>query len=220
MNDDTAPTLGRRSERSDTTAAVPPPRAADTVPVLTGKYVRLRTVQQSDYPFLLELQTAPETLLRWRYRGVTQSPEQIVQSPWHGVLAQFLIVRVHTGEPVGLVIGYNPEFRHGYAYLAMIVSPEYEMAGWTFEATALFITYLFETFGFYKLYFEMVEFNYRNVASGAGSIFHVEGCLKNHEQHLGHRWHLYTLAIYHDEWHDTLAHLAPYLADLPSPVQP
>jgi RimJ/RimL family protein N-acetyltransferase len=198
----------------------PRPRGADTVPVLTGDHVRLRAVNQGDYLFLIDLQTAPENLLRWRYRGTTQSPEQILQSLWQGVLAQFLIVGVDTGEPIGLVVCYNPEFRYGYAFLAMIVAPQYEMTGWTFEAMALFITYLFETFGFYKLYFEMIEFNYRNLVSGEGSIFHLEGCLQNHEQHLGHRWHLYTLAIYHDEWHHTLAGLAPDLADIAERIKP
>jgi RimJ/RimL family protein N-acetyltransferase len=209
-----------RGRRADPTITLPRPRGANTVPRLNGKHVQLRAVHQGDYQFLVELQTAPENLLRWRFRGITQSPEQIVQGLWSGVLAQYLIVGIATGEPLGLVICYNPEFRHSYAYLAMIVAPQHEMTGWSFEATALFISYLFETFGFYKLYFEMIEFNYRNVASGAGALFHVEGCLQNHEQHLGHRWHLYTLAIYHDEWPDTLARLFPHLTDRPECIQP
>jgi hypothetical protein len=43
--------------------------------------------------------------------------------------------------------------------------------------------------------------------------------LHHHEQHLGNRWHLYTLTIYHDEWHDTLARLAPDLADTPDRIE-
>ncbi len=203
---------GNRGTRAAHDLAVPPPRGADAVPVLTGNHVRLRAVQQSDYEFLVDLQTAPENLIRWRYRGTTPGPEAILQGLWQGVLAQFLVVRVETDEPIGLVICYNPEFRHGYAYLAMIVTPHYEMSGWTFEANALLLNYLFETFGFDKIYFEMLEFNYEKLASGAGSIFHVEGCLRDHEYHLGRRWHLYTLAIYRDEWNDTLARLAPELA--------
>ena len=199
---------------------LPSPRGAEAVPVLSGKHVRLRAVGQADYPFLVDLQTAPENLIRWRYRGITLSPEQIIQSLWQGVLAQFLIVRADTGEPVGLVVCYNPEFRHGYAYLAMIIAPKYEMSGWTLEANAIFLTYLFETFGFRKIYLEVIEFNYQRLASGAGSLFHVEACLKDHEYHLGHRWHVYTLAIYRDEWHDTLARFEPELASLPDRVRP
>ena len=202
---------GDRGARAAPSLEVPPPRGVDAVPILSGNHVRLRPVQQSDYGFLVELQSAPENLIRWRYRGTTPGPEQILQGLWHGVLAQFLIVRVETDEPIGLVICYNPEFRHGYAYLAMIVTPRYEMSGWIFEADALILSYVFETFGFNKIYFEMLEFNYERLSSGAGSIFHVEGCFKDHEFHLGHRWHLYTLAIYRDEWHDTLARLAPDL---------
>jgi RimJ/RimL family protein N-acetyltransferase len=198
---------------------VPPPRGVDAVPVLTGRHVRLRAVQQSDYPFLVELQSAPENLIRWRYRGATLSPEQIIQSLWQGVLAQFLVVRADTDQPVGLVVCYNPEFRHSYAYLAMIVTPECERSGWIFEANALFLTYLFEAFGFRKIYLEVIEFNYHKLASGDGTLFHVEGCLKDHEYHLGHRWHLYTLAIYRDEWHHTLARVLPDLAAHPDRVR-
>src|SRR5262249_33546486 len=93
--------------------------------------------------------------------------------------------------------------------------PCYEMSGWILEANALFLSYLFETFGFHKIYFEMIEFNYHKLASGAGTIFHVEGCFADHEHHLGRRWNLYTLAIYREEWSNTLARLAPHLADRP-----
>lgn len=195
--------------------AVPPPRGGDAVPVLEGNHVRLRPVHTGDYAFLVDLQTAPENLIRWRYRGTTPSPQQVLESLWQGVLAQFLIVRADTNEPVGLVVGYNPEFRHGYIYLAMIVAPEHELSGWTFEANALFITYLFETFPFEKIYLEVIEFNYRKLASGAGTLFHVEGCLRDHEYHLGRRWHLYTLAIYRSEWPQILQRVAPDLAGHP-----
>jgi RimJ/RimL family protein N-acetyltransferase len=201
-------------------AGAPAPRGADAVPVLEGRHVRLKPVDARDYPFLVALQTNPENLIRWRYRGTTPSPEQIVQTLWQGVLAQFLVVRADTNEPVGLVVGYNPEFRHGYIYLAMIVTPKCERTGWAFEADALFITYLFETFAFEKIYLEVIEFNYRKLASGAGTLFRVEGCLIDHEYHLGRRWHLYTLAIYRHEWPHIVARVAPQLAGYPDRLQP
>jgi RimJ/RimL family protein N-acetyltransferase len=200
-------------------AGIPAPRGADAVPVLEGRHVRLKPVDAGDYPFLIALQTNPENLIRWRYRGTTPSPEQILQTLWQGVLAQFLIVRADTDKPVGLVVGYNPEFRHGYIYLAMIVTPACERGGWAFEADALFITYLFETFAFEKIYLEVIEFNYRKLASGAGTLFHVEGCLMNHEYHLGRRWHLYTLAIYRHEWPHILERVAPALDAHPERVR-
>jgi RimJ/RimL family protein N-acetyltransferase len=191
--------------------AVPAPRPADAVPRLEGRHVRLRAITAADYPYLLDLQMAPEQLVRWRYRGRTFSPEQMLQSLWQSVLCQFLIVRHDNAEPSGLVIAYNPEFRHQYAYLAMIVPPDNELAGWTFEAMAIFISHLFESFGFRKLYLEMIEFNYERVASGAGTLFHIEGCLRNHEYHLGRLWHQYLLAIYADEWGASIAEVAPNL---------
>jgi RimJ/RimL family protein N-acetyltransferase len=198
-------------ESAPVTMVVPSPRAADAVPRLEGRHARLRAVTAADYPYLMELQTAPEQLIRWRYRGRTFSPEQMQQSLWQSVLTQYLVVREDNGEPSGLVVAYNPDHRHQYAWLAMIVPPDNELAGWTFEAMALFISHLFETFGFHKLYLEMIEFNYERVASGAGTLFHVEGCLRDHELHFGRRWHQYLLAIYADEWTTTIAKIAPWL---------
>jgi RimJ/RimL family protein N-acetyltransferase len=211
---------GSADARDLAPVGLPAPRGADAVPVLEGRHVRLKPVDTGDYPFLVALQTNPENLIRWRYRGTTPSPEQIVQTLWQGVLAQFLIVRVDTNQPVGLVVGYNPEFRHGYVYLAMIVTSGCERSGWTFEADTLFITYLFETFPFEKVYLEVIEFNYRKLASGAGTFFHVEGCLIDHEYHLGRRWHLYTLAIYRREWPQILARVAPNVAAHPDRLRP
>jgi len=211
----------RTSRRCGTHALdVPQPRSADAAPVLAGREMRLRPVKQSDYPFLLDLQVEPDNLVRWRYRGTTPSPEQIVQTLWQSVLAQFVIARVDDDEPIGLIVCYNPDFRHGYAYLAMIILPRYEMTGWIFEAVALFLNYVFETFGFRKIYFEMLEFNYAKIASGAGSLFHVEACLRDHECHLGHRWHQYTLATYRDEWPATLARYYPHLVRCDDRVKP
>jgi len=206
---------GSSEARNLPRAGVPAPRGADAVPVLEGRHVRLKPLDAGDYPFLIALQTAPENLIRWRYRGTTPSPEHILQTLWQGVLAQFLIVRTDTKEPLGLVVGYNAEFRHNYIYLAMIVTPDCELRGWTFEANALFISYLFETFAFQKIYLDVIEFNYRRLASGAETLFHVEGCLIDHEYHLGRRWHLYTLAIYRHEWPQILERVTPHLATHP-----
>ena len=191
---------------------VPIPRGVDAVPALDGRCVSLRAVTTADYEFLVRLQTAPEHMIRWRYRGSTPSPELLVQSLWHGVLAQFLVERRDTGEPIGLVVAYNPEFRHGYVYLAAIFEPAYEKAGWTLEATAVLLAYLFESFPFRKVYLEVIEFNYERLASGAESFFHVEGCQRDHEFHFGRYWHQYVLAIYRDEFADVLARVAPDLA--------
>src|SRR5215475_8297103 len=105
-------------EAAPASMAVPAPRAADAVPRLQGRHARLRAVTAADYPYLMELQTAPEQLIRWRYRGRTFSPEQMAQSLWQSVLTQYLIVRNDNDEPAGLVVAYNPDHRHQFAYLA------------------------------------------------------------------------------------------------------
>jgi RimJ/RimL family protein N-acetyltransferase len=179
---------------------IPEPRRYDNTPPLRGRHVQLRTIQLEDYGFLYEIATGPETISRWRYRGATPSPEAFSQSLWHGVLAQFVIIRPDSDERVGLVSAYNADFRHRTAHLALILAPQYDRRGWVMEASTLFLAYLFETWDFRKIYYESLEFNYARFASGAGKHFHVEGCLRDHEYHDGRYWHLYMLAVYRDEW--------------------
>jgi RimJ/RimL family protein N-acetyltransferase len=179
---------------------IPAPRAHDVAARLRGRRVALRPLTAQDYDFVYSISTAPENLVRWRFRGSTPSPEAFIQSLWQGVMAQFMITRPDDGAPVGLIYCYNTDPRSQTTHIAIIIAPEYERQGWVMDAFTLFIGYLFETWNLRKVYYETIEFNYAQFASGAGSHFHVEGCFKDHEFHAGQYWHIYTLAFYREEW--------------------
>jgi RimJ/RimL family protein N-acetyltransferase len=190
---------------------VPAPRSYDTVARLRGRRVELRPVTIPDYEFLYNISLAPDNLVGWRYRGTTPSPEALVQSLWQNVLAQFMIVRPTDRSRVGLISAYNADLHNLTTRVALIVAPEYEQQGWVMDAVALFLGYLFETWNLRKVYYETIEFNYARFASGLNTRFHVEGCLKHHTFHAGQYWHVYTLAVYREEWAKRAERVLPYV---------
>jgi RimJ/RimL family protein N-acetyltransferase/acyl carrier protein len=190
------------------------PYALTNSSYLEGKEVRLRPIDQSDYPFLRALETSPGALVRFRHRGVPTSPENHVQSLWRGVLCQFVVVLRATNKPVGLVTSYGADFRNGRSHIAIIVEPETQGRGSAMEAMRLFIDYLFAVFPLRKLVAEIFEFNWHQFSAGEGRVFATEGVLKEHEFHDGRYWDLYLVAIFRDSWSDLFSRPAAFRAGL------
>lgn len=180
-------------------------------PRLTGRHVRLRTVFPSDYEYLYALATDEELGWRWRYRGASPSPELFQQQLWNGVLAQFVVEHVETKQRVGFVQAFDASERNGHVHFAVMTDPAVKRSGWIIESMLLFLDYLFTVWNFRKLYAEVLEFNYEQFASGAGSVFKVEGRFTEHEWHAGRYWDLLILALYREDfvrdWHPRVEQL-------------
>lgn len=185
----------------------PVPRSADTVARLTGRWVTLRPITPGDYEFLHRMTVDARTIVRWRPRGTTPSPEQFPQFLWQNVLAQFLVEQTDERIPVGTVTAYNADPRNSVVYLAVAITPEFEKSGWALEAVVIFIEYLFRVWNLRKVYIEAVEFNFAEYASGIGRFFQLEGCLRDHEYFEGQYWHVYISALYRENWPETARRL-------------
>jgi RimJ/RimL family protein N-acetyltransferase/aryl carrier-like protein len=177
--------------------AVPPP-ADPLVPVLAGHGLRLDPVTPDDVGFLYALAVAPETSFRWRYRGAPPPLEQFTEGMWSQVLVQFVARRTEDNQAVGQVVAYGADPVARFAYVGAVFVPPHTGAGRSAHAVALFVRYLFHTFPFTKLYLEIPGYNWPQVRSGEGTLFTVEGVLRNHYQYAGRLWHQYLCAIYRD----------------------
>jgi RimJ/RimL family protein N-acetyltransferase len=187
---------------------------------LVGRHVRLRPILPSDYEYLYELETNEQITWRWRFRGTTPSPEQFAQMLWEGVLVQFIVEHRETRQRIGRVLAYEANDRHGWCHFAIVMDPSLNRMGWTLEALALFLNYLFKTWNFRKLYAETPEYVYDDFASGAGSSFHVEGRLGRHEWFQGRYWDLLLLAMYREDFEQGLgARIVAHAAGAPAPQQ-
>jgi RimJ/RimL family protein N-acetyltransferase len=176
---------------------------------LIGPRAWLRPVKSTDYPFLFELGTAGTALTRWRYRGVTPSPEAFAQSLWQGVLTQFLILSRSTNQPIGLVLAYNANHAQGRAYFAVQSRQDMLGSGLALEGCFIFLNFLFENWPFRKLYLEALDINFEQFASAVDRYIHIEGRLTEWEYYQG-RYHDNIIAsIRREEWPATLSRVLP-----------
>lgn len=168
------------------------------LPPLSGRRAALRSIQPKDQPFLHALTADPYSGLRWRHRGYTPSPDVLARELWDDVLAQFIVESPASREPLGLVKAYAANTRHGYATVGITMAPGTTLSGVGIEAMVLFVNFLFAHWNFRKLYAESLGFSYPMFASGAGTLFEVEGVLRGHEYFAGRYWDLYLLAFHRE----------------------
>ena len=186
-------------------------------PPLEGRRTRLRTLVPADYDYLYALATNEQISHRWQYRGATPSPEAFAQALWRNCLAQFIVEHKETRQRIGHVTAYDASERHGWCRIAVAIDPALSHQGWALESFALFFNYLFTTWNFRKLYGEMLEPAYADMASGANRWFRVEGRLHEHEWYDGRYWDLILLALHRDDWD---REGRPLVEKLTRPVQP
>jgi RimJ/RimL family protein N-acetyltransferase len=170
------------------------------VPSLRGRHVYLRPLTPQDYGFLHATEVSGEIGPRWRFRGSTPSPEQWAQATWGDVLAQFLVVNKRNDAPVGIVAAHRPNFQDGHAQLSAAKFKPEERTAAMMLGLAIFLQYVFSCWDFRKLYMEVPEYNYSQLASGVGRFFVLEGQLRRHSFFAGRFWDQMTLAIYRETW--------------------
>lgn len=171
-------------------------------PTLSGRRVRLRAVNSSDYELLRRVELAPHLLQRWRNRGATPAMTDWMRTVEQTTLAQFLVVddRDGTEKWVGLVSVYNPDFQHDLAYLAATKLSDTDASTKMIEGTVLFLQHVFRTWPFRKLYLETPQYNLDQFASGSGRLLEEEARLRDHWYYDGQYWDHVVLSIWRSTW--------------------
>jgi RimJ/RimL family protein N-acetyltransferase len=167
---------------------------------LSGRWVRLEPVQPQHAEFLFRLATDEDTGFRWRLRGAVPSREQYERALWQSILTQFVVTSVQGNAPVGQVIAYNPNSNSGHASVGIVISHEARKTGCGIEAMHLFVSHLFATYSFRKLYFETPEFNLSQFGSALGLVLREEGHLIQNDYYGGRYWDSYIHSIWREEW--------------------
>jgi hypothetical protein len=138
--------------------------------------------------------------LRWRYRGMTPSPDQWVRMIWDGVLAQFLVVTRKSERPLGLVLVYRANMQDQFAYLGAARFGAHARSPLMILGLALFVEYVFTCWPFHKLYLETPEYNYEQFAKSIQRYVKLEGRFHDHSYYGGRRWDQLVLALYRSTW--------------------
>lgn len=163
------------------------------------QHVELRAVFSSDYDYLYSLLCHPDIAFRCRYRGSPPRPDLFARDLWEGALAGFAIVSTEQQSTCGIAIAYNADLRSRHVYGALVVDPR-APRGWGVEAAELFVDELFTRFELRKIYFECLDFNLGQFASGIGPWLIEEGRLTRHELFGGRYCDVHILALHRDCW--------------------
>jgi RimJ/RimL family protein N-acetyltransferase len=99
-----------------------------------------------------------------------------------------------------MVVAYNADQRNGFAYIGAVMSSTVGSTGIGIAAMDLFITYLFTTWPFRKLYAELPQYNLPMLGNRIGHLLREEGRLKEHTYYNGRWWDQVIVALYPEEY--------------------
>jgi hypothetical protein len=172
---------------------------APGVPTVVGRHVQLAPVGPEHAEFLHALLTDQQVGFRFVLAGAVPGPDQYREALLDEVFVQFLIVSRLSGRPLGLARALRARFDAGHAYVSVASTPRLVGTGLALEGLGLLTDYMFERFGFAKLYAESVAFNAQQFAS-AREYFNIEARLRDHHFYAGRHWDVYVLSITRAQW--------------------
>ena len=164
-------------------------------PTYDGVWVSLQPVQREHGPFLYRLAIDPKVGYRWRLRGVVPSYANFEGLLWQGIVAQFVIVRRRTQEPIGHVLAYNANVTARHVSAGVATVPGTHGRGLGMEGTILFLKVLFDTYNLRKVFFELPEYNLQQFAGARRKYLTFEGTLSDHDYFGGRYWDTYYFSI-------------------------
>lgn len=173
--------------------------------------VRLRAVVPTDFDAIYAASVNPKSGFRWRFNGATPSPETVAQSLWQSTLCQFIVEGVVDRSRYGLVTAYDADFSNGFASLGLLRLSDRKPRGETFEGLFHIIEYLFATWNFRKLYFEVPGFNEAQLVGLDQEIAIEEGRFRDHLYWNNKWWDMITLALYREQWETFASLWRPYI---------
>ncbi len=181
--------------------ALPEDLVSATTALQLPSRVKLRAVVPSDYDAIYLASVDPARGFRWRFKGETPSPEDVIGSMWRGIQAQFIVTAVDAEVPIGLVVCYQASLANGTAYIGFQrLLWDRGASGETFEGMLHFVEFLFRTWPLRKLYAEVPGYNMDGVWGGKPTIFTEEGRLHDNEFHSNKLWDLSILTLDRDSW--------------------
>jgi RimJ/RimL family protein N-acetyltransferase len=136
----------------------------------------------------------------WLWRGAPETPQSFHDVLWRDVLVQFAIEDARRGEQIGLISAYGANVFHGYAYVSMVLMPDYQRRVWPFEAAALFGNYVFSRFNLANLYAESTDATYDQFRSGVGRLFTEVGRFPGRLLVNGERQDLIITGVSREQW--------------------
>ncbi len=167
--------------------------------------IRLRTIDQSDIPFLYDLCTRESSASSFRFRGSTPDFRTFSNSLWEGILSQYVVADLHTGARLGLVCLYNASIRDGWAYVGAFTSDSALSSGRVVKAVDLLCTFAFQQWPFRKLYVEATDDTLVQFGHILNTYFEEVATINDHVFHGGRYQSLHFFAASRSVWEERVS---------------
>jgi RimJ/RimL family protein N-acetyltransferase len=171
---------------------------------LEGRFVRLRPITREDYGFLWECRCHPDIMHLWMQGRTLPSLEQYSKEldvALSGtILTMLMIQALPSGRTVGFVFAYDHNPYDRYASWTIVMHPAYVNVGWGFEASMLFLDYLFTFFDLRKVCADIYAFNRHSLRLLLRMGAHEEGRFLEHRYYQGAYHDVIRLAATRAEW--------------------
>jgi RimJ/RimL family protein N-acetyltransferase len=173
---------------------------------LKTKRVFLRPVQPDDYGIIYEMHTKLDNLhLWWNDRHILDFDSFV--DDFRGRLRSyagtfFLTDKIEDGNKItiGLVYAYKINHIDKHSCICIYLLPEHTAKGFGAEAGVLFCNYLFQTYGFRKIYAEILGYNLQSLKIAQQSGFNEEAILKDYYWYNDRYWDFHIYSITHQEF--------------------
>lgn len=176
--------------------------------MLTGKYVRLRTVDRADLETLRLARNSPEVARFYESKTPITQPQQ---EAWFQKIstddrAHYFVVEDLDGDFLGSANVKNISWVHRHGdYGLYIVPAERRNPLVAVEAAVLVLDYAFDGLNLHKVFGNIMESNSRSLAFNEGLGFEREGVLKEHAWHDGQWVNLVQVALFRSVYRDATA---------------
>lgn len=162
--------------------------------------IKLRTVNSDDdYHFLHDCYSDRESA-PWNANRHVYSFREFIDYIYDQISKElvYFIITLKSGDqekPIGFVYTYNTRKFDGVTYLCLFISRPYQGCGIGIKAGAHILNYLFKTYGFRKIYTEVLSCNLLSLNTIKKCGFLSEGCLQEYWYYNSKYWDMCIFSI-------------------------
>jgi RimJ/RimL family protein N-acetyltransferase len=163
----------------------------------------LRPLRDTDIELAVKWSSDADSLKYWISNRAIADDSTTTNEFWRQIRSGdkhvLLIAENDSGEIVGMIYSYNPQFVDQNCFITVYVDSKFRGRGYGAIMMALFIDYLFTYFSFRKIYLDVYEYNNASVDPVKNFSFQLEGVFGEHRYFDG-KWHtMNRYALYRTE---------------------
>lgn len=174
-------------------------------------YVHLREWRIDDMPAVYAAAISPVTGTSWRFQGATPSMEDFSRTFGRDTLATHVVASNDGDTAIGTVSCFSPSFDNGWAYIGFQRCAVEAVAELMFEGIFAFISWIFETWTFRRVYAEINGGLMAAVPSLGLSAGEECGVLPEHSYRLGGYEDVHIVAFTRKRWSEFRRSIGPLL---------